>query len=356
MPLNESLRELSRLIRTAGGSVVGTSIQRRQKPDPATYIGIGKLEEIAKARKASKYNMVVFDEPLSPSQQLNIENILEVKVLDRSALILDIFASRAHTREASLQVELAQHEYLLPRLRGQWQHLERTEGAIGTRGPGETQLETDRRLIGSRISRLKQQIENVRKQRTQQRSRRNRYGMPSIALIGYTNAGKSSLLRSLAGADVLIADAPFATLDPVTRRIGSQNGESILVTDTVGFMQKLPTQLMSAFRATLEELTNADLFLHVVDSETTAMKSQYETVLDTLGQLGLSDVPIITVLNKADLLVYEGIITNIAENDLDRLPIPHLDNLDGDYYYISATENWGIAELRDRLIREFFGS
>ena len=180
--------------------------------------------------------------------------------------------------------------------------------------------------------------------------------MPSIALIGYTNAGKSSLLRSLAGADVLIADAPFATLDPVTRRIGSQNGESILVTDTVGFMQKLPTQLMSAFRATLEELTNADLFLHVVDSETTAMKSQYETVLDTLGQLGLSDVPIITVFNKADLLVYEGIITNIAENDLDRLPIPHLDNLDGDYYYISATENWGIAELRDRLIREFFGS
>jgi len=356
MPLNESLRELSRLIRTAGGSVVGTSIQRRQKPDPATYIGIGKLEEIAKARKASKYNMVVFDEPLSPSQQLNIENILEVKVLDRSALILDIFASRAHTREASLQVELAQHEYLLPRLRGQWQHLERTEGAIGTRGPGETQLETDRRLIGSRISRLKQQIENVRKQRTQQRSRRNRYGMPSIALIGYTNAGKSSLLRSLAGADVLIADAPFATLDPVTRRIGSQNGESILVTDTVGFMQKLPTQLMSAFRATLEELTNADLFLHVVDSETTAMKSQYETVLDTLGQLGLSDVPIITVFNKADLLVYEGIITNITENDLDRLPIPHLDNLDGDYYYISATENWGIAELRDRLIREFFGS
>ena len=226
---------------------------------------------------------------------------MEVKVLDRSALILDIFASRAHTREASLQVELAQHEYLLPRLRGQWQHLERTEGAIGTRGPGETQLETDRRLIGSRISRLKQQIENVRKQRTQQRSRRNRYGMPSIALIGYTNAGKSSLLRSLAGADVLIADAPFATLDPVTRRIGSQNGESILVTDTVGFMQKLPTQLMSAFRATLEELTNADLFLHVVDSETTAMKSQYETVLDTLRQLGLSDVPIITVLNKADL-------------------------------------------------------
>ena len=355
MPLNESLRELARLIRTAGGSVVGTSIQRRQKPDPATYIGMGKLEEIANARKSTNYNMVVFDEPLSPSQQLNVENLLEVKVLDRSALILDIFASRAHTREASLQVELAQHEYLSPRLRGQWQHLERTEGAIGTRGPGETQLETDRRMIGSRISRLKQQIETVRKQRTQQRSRRNRYGMPNIALVGYANAGKSSLLRALSGADVLIADAPFATLDPVTRRIGSPNGESILITDTVGFMQKLPTQLISAFRATLEELTTADLFLHVVDTESTAMQSQYETVLDTLTQLNLSDVPIITVFNKADLLVYDGIITNITEKDLDRLPIPKLHNLKGDSYYVSATQNWGIPELRARLMQEFFG-
>jgi GTP-binding protein HflX len=356
MPLGESMRELARLVRTAGGTVVGTTTQRRPKPDPATYIGSGKLEEIVGERGATDYTMVVFDDALSPSQQLNVEKALDVKVLDRSALILDIFARRARTREASLQVELAQHEYLLPRLRGQWQHLERTEGAIGTRGPGETQLETDRRLIGARISRLKGQIEAVRKQRALQRARRERYGIPTVALVGYTNAGKSSVLRALAGADVLAADAPFATLDPVTRRVGSGGTESFLLTDTVGFMQKLPTQLVSAFRATLEELAVADLLLHVVDATSSALAAQHATVLTTLHDLGLSELPIMTVFNKADGLRRLDGETVSGEADLEGLPQPELPGLHGEVRYVSATEGWGIDGLRERLLYEFFGT
>jgi len=356
MSLDESLRELGRLVRTAGGTVVGTSTQRRQRPDPATFIGSGKLDEIVAAREQTGYTMVVFDDALSPSQQLNVEKALDVKVLDRSALILDIFASRARTREASLQVELAQHEYLLPRLRGQWQHLERTEGAIGTRGPGETQLETDRRLIGARISRLKSQIETVRKQRAQQRARRERFGIPTVALVGYTNAGKSSLMRALAGADVFAADAPFATLDPVTRRVGSATGESFLLTDTVGFMQKLPTQLVSAFKATLEELETADLLLHVVDATSTALAAQHATVLQTLDELGLSEVPIMTVFNKADGLHRPDGEPVSADADLDTLPLPELPGLLGEFRFASATEGWGIDALRERLLYEFFGA
>ena len=356
MSVEESLRELGRLVRTAGGAVVATTTQRRRRPDPATYIGSGKVEEIASQRAATNYNLVVFDDALSPSQQLNLEEALGVKVLDRSALILDIFASRARTREASLQVELAQHEYLLPRLRGQWQHLERTEGAIGARGPGETQLETDRRLIGARISRLKSQIKAVRKQRALQRARRERFGIPTVALVGYTNAGKSSLLRALAGADVFTADAPFATLDPLTRRVGSGAVESFLLTDTVGFMQKLPTQLVSAFRATLEELEVADLLLHVVDATSSAVAAQHATVLSTLDDLGLGELPILTVLNKADELLRDDGQPITCEADLEALPTPELPGLTGEVRYVSATEGWGTGALRERLLYEFFGA
>lgn len=362
MSTEESLRELGRLVRTAGGWVAGSAVQRRPHPDPAYYLGSGKVQEIVDQREALDYSMVIFDDALSPSQQLNLEQSLGVKVLDRSALILDIFARRARTREASLQVELAQHEYLLPRLRGQWQHLERTEGAIGTRGPGETQLETDRRLIGTRIARLKRQIEQVRKQRDLQRSRRQRQGLPTVALVGYTNAGKSSLMRALAGAEVLVADAVFATLDPVTRRIGGGVDEAFLLTDTVGFMQKLPTQLVSAFRATLEELGQADLLLHVVDATAPTRDAQVKTVLETLHELNLSDMPVLTVLNKADGLVLPDGSPVETEADLDVLAeadVPALadvEGLDGEVMFTSATTGLGVDRLRRRLMYEFFGT
>jgi len=355
MTTEESVRELGRLVRTAGGWIAGSATQRRSHPDPAHYIGSGKLEEIVQQREPLDYSMVVFDDALSPTQQLNLERLLGVKVLDRSALILDIFASRARTREARLQVELAQHEYLLPRLRGQWQHLERTEGAIGTRGPGETQLETDRRLIGTRITRLKKQIEQVRRQRDLQRSRRQRQGLPTVALIGYTNAGKSSLMRALAGAKVLVADAVFATLDPVTRRIGAGAGEAFLLTDTVGFMQKLPTQLVSAFRATLEELGEADLLLHVVDATAPTRDAQMATVLETLHDLGLDDMPVLTVFNKADGMVLADGSPVHTEADLARLATEHDPGLPGEVAYVSALEGLGVDALRERLLYEFFG-
>ena len=360
----ESLRELGRLARTAGATVVGQTLQRRKRPEPATYIGTGKLEEIIGLRAETDYSVVIFDEQLSPGQQLRLESALEVKVLDRSALILDIFASRASTREAALQVDLAQHEYLLPRLRGQWQHLERLEGAIGSRGPGETQLETDRRLIGGRISRLKRQIGGVRRQRELHRSRRRREGIPVVALVGYANAGKSSLLQSLAGSETLTADALFATLDPLTRRVGTDDAETFLLTDTVGFIQKLPTQLISAFRATLEELESADLLLHVVDATTEAASAQSETVLDTLAGLGIAGTPMLTVLNKADELVLPDGSPPTCEADLARIAIDnpareaaeaHAEMPNLGSVLVSALTGWGIAELRARLGYELFG-
>jgi len=351
----ESMRELGQLVNTAGGRVVGATLQRRPHPDPAHYIGAGKLEEIVGLREELGYTMAVFDDPLSPSQQLNLEQTLGVKVLDRSALILDIFASRARTREAALQVELAQHEYLLPRLRGQWQHLERMEGAIGSRGPGETQLETDRRLIGQRIARLKKQIQQVRQQRELQRSRRRATGIPLVALVGYTNAGKSSLMRAVAGADVLAMDAVFATLDPVTRRVGSQSGEWFLLTDTVGFMQKLPTQLVSAFRATLEELDTADLLLHVVDGTAKTAAAQIATVLQTVEELGLAATPMLTVVNKADGLTLADGQPVEREEDLAALAREHTLPIEGELLFTSATEGLGIQALRQRLLWEFYG-
>lgn len=354
MSAEESLHELARLARTAGATVVGQTLQRRRHPDPSTYVGSGKLEQVRGERILTDYNVVIFDEQLSPAQQLRLEGALDVKVLDRSALILDIFAGRARTREATLQVELAQHEYLLPRLRGQWQHLERLEGAIGARGPGETQLETDRRLIGTRISRLKKQIGSVRSQRALHRNRRRTAGIPVVALVGYTNAGKSSLMQVLAESDVLVADALFATLDPLTRRItvtGSQGDEStFLLTDTVGFIQKLPSQLVSAFRATLEELDSADLLLHVVDRSTPEVDAQVTAVLSTLEELGLTSTPVLTVLNKIDAVPLPGGVPIRFESDIAKLEI--FDPVLGDVgaVPVSALRGWGIDALRKRIV------
>src|SRR5438132_7365336 len=260
-----SLEELALLADTAGARIVGHTVQRLDSRNPATYVGKGKVAEIASQRPELDYSTVIFDDELTPSQQRNLEERLDVKVLDRTALILDIFAQHARTREGRLQVELAQHEYILPRLRGQWSHLERLEGRIGTRGPGETQLETDRRLIREKIATLKRQIEQVRRQRALHRRQRARQGVPGVSLVGYTNAGKSTLMHALSGADVLVEDRLFATLDPVTRRVRLPSGAHALLTDTVGFIRKLPTQLVAAFRATLEEREEAALLVHVTD-------------------------------------------------------------------------------------------
>jgi GTP-binding protein HflX len=297
-----SLDELALLAHTAGAEVVGRAIQRLESPYPASYIGKGKLDEIMAQREACGYTMVVFDDELSPSQQRNLEDTLGVKVLDRTALIIDIFARRAQTKEARLQVELAQTEYLLPRLAGQWSHLERLEGRIGTRGPGETQIETDRRLVRTRITRLRREIDQVRQQRALHRRRRARQGMQVVALVGYTNAGKSTLLRALSGADLFTENLLFATLDPVTRRVRLPSAHEVLMTDTVGFIQKLPTQLVAAFRATLEELADADILVHLVDITHANADEQFATVERTLGELGLAGKPRLVAFNKVDLL------------------------------------------------------
>ena len=369
MPIEYSLRELARLVRTAGGTVSGRASQRRVHPHPALYIGRGKIDEIKALKDELEYSMIVFDDQLSPNQQLNLEEAFGVKVLDRSALILDIFAQRARTREATLQVELAQHEYLKPRLRGQWQHLSRTvggpgagNGAIGTRGPGETQLETDRRLIDRRISKLKRDIQGVRNHRERQRDRRLREGLPIVALVGYTNTGKSSLLQALVGSDVFVADAPFATLDPLTRRLGDNGDNAVLITDTVGFMQKLPAELVSAFQTTLEELSNASLLIHVLDANSPVLESQERVVGETLDNLGLGDIPTLTVINKIDMLFPKKstIDRDVAKGEIARNAVMTELALAGSFssecLFVSATERWGIPKLRKRILYEFFGS
>ena len=343
-----SLDELALLADTAGARVVGRTVQRLERPNPATYIGKGKVQEIASERFALGYSTVIFDDELTPSQQRNLEGALKVKVLDRTALILDIFAQHAWTREGRLQVELAQHEYILPRLRGQWSHLERLEGRIGTRGPGETQLETDRRLIRDKIRSLKRQIEQVRRQRALHRRQRARQGVPVVSLVGYTNAGKSTLMRALSGADVLVEDKLFATLDPVTRRLRLPSGATALLTDTVGFIQKLPTQLVAAFRATLEELEEATLLLHVVDITHPNAVEQSQTVEETLAELGLAEKPRLTVLNKADLLTggdarpVEGPAA-LAEYKTA------LVGWSPDALLVSAAQEWGLDDLLRRI-------
>jgi len=309
------LTELERLSETAGLRVVGWLEQRIERINPATLIGSGKVEELVALRADTGANVVIFDEELSPAQQREIERAMNnpnIKVLDRTALILDIFAQHAHTREGALQVELAQYEYRLPRLTRAWTHLARQTGGasarggagggVGLRGPGETQLEVDRREIGRRIAHLKGEIEEVRKHRAQYRRRRIEEAVPVVALVGYTNAGKSTLLNALSGSTVYAADQLFATLDPTTRRVKLPGGREVLFTDTVGFIQKLPTALVAAFRATLEEIAEADLIVHVVDITHQNVEEQVATVLQVLDELGAGDQPLVTALNKIDRL------------------------------------------------------
>jgi len=318
--------------------------------NPSTYIGKGKLDEIISECQELDYTTVIFDDELTPSQQRNLEKKLDAKVIDRTALILDIFAQHARTKEGRLQVELAQHQYILPRLRGQWSHLERLGGGIGTRGPGETQIETDRRLIRERIGRLKKQIEDVRRQRSLHRQQRARQGVPVVSLVGYTNAGKSTLMRALSGAQVLVQDQLFATLDPVTRRIRLPSGGNALLTDTVGFIQKLPTQLVAAFRATLEELEEASLLLHVVDITHPDAEEQARTVEETIEELGLTERPRLTVLNKVDVLPE---VREVGAEDLYELPVPVWAS---GGIPVSARKKWGFDDLRDQIEAELAAS
>jgi GTP-binding protein HflX len=309
--LEDSLAELAQLARTAGVEVGGQVSQNLDSINPATYIGKGKVEEIGDLKEELGCDLVIFDDELSPRQQRELEEVWAVKVLDRTSLILDIFAQHAHTKEGQLQVELAQYEYRLPRLTRMWTHLARQAGGgaarggaggVGLRGPGERQLEVDRRRIRERISQLKQELEQVRAHRRLYRRRRRQAAIPVIAIVGYTNAGKSTLLNAISGAEVLVEDKLFATLDPTTRRVRLPQGQVALFTDTVGFIQKLPTQLIAAFRATLEEINDADLLLHVIDITHPSVLLQSRVVEDTLKDLGAIDVPIVLALNKVDRL------------------------------------------------------
>ena len=295
-----SMEELADLLETAGGVCVGTVFQNKDAPDPRTFIGEGKAAEVKELVGAMGADMVVVDNPLSPSQQRVLSEELGVQVLDRAALILDIFAQRARTREGRLQVELAQYQYLLPRLLGMWTHLERQEGAIGTRGPGETQLETDRRHIRRKIKKLREELEQVRRVRATQRTRREKNEVPVVAIVGYTNAGKSTLLNRLTGADIPANNRLFDTLDTTTRTLEISDTCTVLLSDTVGFIRKLPHHLVEAFKATLEELSYADLLLHVIDASNPLWREQAAVVEQLIVELGAEQTPRIDVFNKCD--------------------------------------------------------
>jgi len=300
-PAEDSLQELASLARTAGAEVVGAEWQQRRHPDPDTYIGAGKAQELLAAKVETGFTVLIADDELSPTQQRGLEVVLGVKVIDRSRLILDIFALHARTREGRLQVELAQLEYQLPRLTKLWTHLSRTGGGIGTRGPGESQLETDRRLIRDRISVMKARVDQVRRSRETGAKSRTTRGEPTVAIVGYTNAGKSTLLNSLVGSSVVLAeDRLFATLDPTSRRVRLPGGLNAIVTDTVGFIHKLPHQLVDAFRATLEEVSRADLLLEVVDASDHHALEHRATVQAVLDELGAVEKPRIIAANKID--------------------------------------------------------
>ena len=309
-PQDAELAELRALAETAGADVVGRPItQKLQTPNPAHYIGKGKLEEVQEAVREHQPDLVLFDDELSPSQQRNLEQALKTKIVDRPTLILDIFAQRARSREGRLQVNLAQYQYLLPRLSNLWAEFSRTGGGIGTRGgPGEQELERERRRIRKRINDLEDEIEQVRHQRGVHRQERAELGFPLVALVGYTNAGKSTLLNALTGARALTMNAPFATLDPTVRKAKLPAGQEILLSDTVGFIRKLPPTLVAAFRATLEELREADLLLQVVDVGEPAAEDRLYWVRQTLAGIGLADKPVITALNKADRLPASSLI------------------------------------------------
>ena len=349
--LEDSLAELELLAETAGIEVLATLTQNLEAINSRTFIGSGKVEELKLLAEELDVGVILFDEELTPRHQRELEEVLgkSVKIIDRSALILDIFSQHARTREGMLQVELAQLEYRLPRLTRAWTHLARqaggaagrtgSTGGVGLRGPGETQLEVDRREIKTRIVRLKEELEKVREHRLRHREHRRKTNVPVVALVGYTNAGKSTLLNTLTNADIYVADKLFATLDPTARQVELTSGQTIVLTDTVGFIQKLPTQLAAAFRATLEEIAEADLLIHVVDVSHPNAAQQKKTVLETLIDIGAGDIPVLTVYNKVDLLSGEELEAARANHENQAL-------------FISARNGTGLEALLDAVGRE----
>ena len=340
-PIDSSMEELNQLARTAGAQVVGKLVQKMEKPSSTHYLGSGKLQELLDIKDELHYDTAIFNDELAPRQQRNLEEALGAKVIDRTALILDIFARSARTSEGKLQVELAQHQYLLPRLEGQWSHLERLGGGIGTRGPGESQIETDRRLIRNKIAAIKKEIEAVRRHRELYRRKRQRSNTPLVALVGYTNAGKSTLLNAISKSTVLTENKLFSTLDPVTRRLRLPDGRNILVTDTVGFIHKLPPLIVAAFHATLEELEEADLLLHVVDITSPEAVSQSKTVEEILKGLDLGDKPQITVINKID-----RVVENLDEAHDIGLSIKSPPE---STIIVSAVKGWNLDKLLEKI-------
>jgi GTP-binding protein HflX len=335
--VEESLDELGRLAESAGAEVVGRITQERQAPTPKLYFGKGKVDELKASSEREGANLMISDDSLSPVQERNLGGSLGLKVIDRTALILDIFAQRARTMEGKLQVELAQLSYLLPRLIGQWKHLERLGGGIGTRGPGETQLESDRRMIRHRIEKIRGELGRVRVHRRLLRDRRKAAGLPVVALVGYTNAGKTTLLNHLTGSEHTAADRLFVTLDPAARLVSRSSRAPFILTDTVGFIRKLPHQLVAAFKATLEELAEADVLLHVVDASHSGLEEQMEAVDSLLGELELGNQPTIVALNKVDRLDADAALGALV----DRF----------DAVAVSARTGQGMDALIDRIER-----
>lgn len=344
--LEDSLAELSELARAAGANPIARFSQSMNKPSP-TYIGKGKIDELHHAIKHKKVDTAIFDDELSPNQQKTLEDKLEVKVIDRTALILDVFAQRARSREGTLQIELAQTEYLLPRLAGQWSHLERLGGGVGTRGPGETQIETDRRLVRRKLQRVKKELTQVRSQRDQQRQRRTDGEVRIVSLVGYTNAGKSALFNKITSSDVIERNQLFSTLDATTRRMYLPSGTAATISDTVGFVHKLPPILVAAFRTTLEEALEADLLIHVVDVSSPYAVEQERVVTDQLADMGISDTPRILVLNKQDLMVDDPDEPMDLEV-LDQINVTEFNRV----VTTSATKGWGMSDLRDSIEAE----
>jgi len=337
--LDEHLEELEQLVDTAGAVVVGTITQQIDRPNPATYLGKGKIEELGTLIDAKDASLIIFDDELTPAQGKNVEDATGKRVMDRAELILDIFATRARTSEAKLQVELAQLEYMLPRLTRMWTHLEKTRGGIGMRGPGETQLETDRRLVSHRIRQLKEKLADVTRAREIQRQ--GRRGVFRASLVGYTNAGKSSILRGLSGArDVFVEDRLFATLDPLTREVDLGENNRVLLTDTVGFIRKLPHHLVASFRATLEEVIDADLLLHVIDASHVGWEEQRRVVNTVLDELGVHDKPVLHAFNKIDRIPSETLIP-LQERITNLLP---------NSVFVSAETESGLEPLRRALL------
>ncbi len=332
-PIERSLAELAALAETAGAAVVGSTSQRRGDPDPVWYFGKGRAAELVDEKAATDFNLLIVDDELEPNQQRSLEKLLDCKVLDRSALIIDIFARHAKTKEGRLQVELAALEYHLPRLTRMWTHLSRTGGGIGTRGPGESQLETDRRLIREKIKKVRAELDDVKRHRATASRRRDRHEIASVALVGYTNAGKSTLLNALADANVYAADMLFATLDPTSRQVALPSGQHVVATDTVGFINKLPHDLVDAFRATLEEVMRADLLLEVVDASDPDFVGQQAAVQTVLDELGAGDKPRITVFNKIDLLPSDAGAPPEGERAV----------------FVSAVSGAGLDRLRERI-------